>query len=541
MPLDKGVIFLFTLLWLVTAISAYFVYAYFLQLKEYRLDRLKDFSLSPEGQRMMWSYHFLPRTIFAFSLLTLLHTFLDIQIIFFIILAVDFLVTALLFVQRKLRRPAPTLKAATLIVCALVIEAALILSMSDMFVVLFFLVMRGTVIVFVMFLLSVPTGLFKKILVFQAKKKMQLFPQLIRIGITGSYAKTSTKEFTAHLLSQKYRVLKTPKNINTEVGIARFILRTDLSRVDIFVCEMGAYKRGEIQIICDMVQPSIGVLTAIAEQHLALFGSIQNIQQAKYELLRSIPEDGFVVTNADNLHCMELLSELQCKHIETFGVDPERQPTCLTTNIKTTLEGTTFEGTYRGLSGEVHTPVLGAHHATNIAAAVMVAFHLHVSGELIKKGCESLPRDIHGSLQIFLYGTSTIIDDSYNSNAAGFRSALDVLSLFPSQKKRILITRGMIELGGKSREIHERIGEEISLVVDELVVITKDSFDALKRGVGTKYQTKIYLKDTVQDLLEYIHELKKRDAIVLIENRLPTHVYAALQKEKAPYDETSVS
>ena len=299
---------------------------------------------------------------------------------------------------------------------------------------------------------------------------------------------------------------------------------------------MGAYKRGEIRIICDMVRPTIGVLTAISEQHLALFGSIENIQQAKYELLRAIPEDGLVITNADNVYCMEPLSELRCKGVETFGLDPERNPTCLTTDVKTSLVGTTFQGRYKGMSGEVHTPVLGAHHATNIAVAVMVAFHLHVSGELIRKGCETLPKDIHGSLQIFQYGSAIVVDDSYNSNAAGFRSALDVLSLFPSNKKRVLITRGMIELGDRSQEVHELIGEEISLVVDELVVITRDSFAALKQGVGSKYQTKIYLKDTFADLALYIRSLKKTEAIILLENRLPEKIYHEIQQEKTPYD-----
>ena len=130
-----------------------------------------------------------------------------------------------LFIRRKLRRPKFTLKASLLIGCSLIVEALLILSMSDIFIVLFFLVMRGTIIVLMMVFLSVPTVLLKRILVFRAKRKMKQFPKLIRIGITGSYGKTSTKEFTAHILSQKYRVLKTPKNTNTEVGIARFILK----------------------------------------------------------------------------------------------------------------------------------------------------------------------------------------------------------------------------------------------------------------------------------------------------------------------------
>ena len=158
------------------------------------------------------------------------------------------------------------------------------------------------------------------ILYFKSDKQTAQYPDLTVIGITGSYGKSSVKEFLGHFLETEFSVIKTPRNTNTEIGVAQFVLASNFADKDVFIVEMGAYRPGEIKLICDMVRPSIGVLTVIAEQHLSLFGSIKNIQSAKYELLRSLPTNGFAVTNADNAYCTELLDTLdgsaRSKHLE---------------------------------------------------------------------------------------------------------------------------------------------------------------------------------------------------------------------------------
>ena len=117
-----------------------------------------------------------------------------------------------------------------------------------------------------------------------------------------------------------------------------------------------------------------------------------------------------------------------------------------------------------------------------------------------------------------------MIDDSYNSNPDGFRSALDILNKFPSDKKRIIITRGMLELGEKSEEIHKKIAEDIQFVADELVVITKDFVESLCSPLSEKYRTNFVLKDNPTELLKYVKELRDTNCVILLENRVPTTV-----------------
>ncbi len=131
----------------------------------------------------------------------------------------------------------------------------------------------------------------KKILVYVAKQKMNHFKGTV-IGITGSYGKTSTKELLAFVLSQKHKVAKTERNDNSEIGVAKTVLRLKGDE-NFFVVEMGAYKIGEIKQICDTVKPKIGIITGLGDQHLALFGSLDNLRKAKYELVDSLPNNGF--------------------------------------------------------------------------------------------------------------------------------------------------------------------------------------------------------------------------------------------------------
>lgn len=516
-------------LWAFDALFDYLHYCYIWQLKEYRTDRMRDFLTTQQGKSYFYNYPFLLRALLA--LVTAFWPFNTIVIIKYILIALftaDLLYHCVELLQKQQRRPIFTPKALGIIGLSLFVEGGIFILLRDWSFLFLLLVMRFPLISILVALVQYPTFWLKQYFISQATKKIQTYSGLTVIGITGSYGKSSVKEFTAHILSQKYKVIKTPKNINSEIGVAKFILSNDFTDTDVFVCEMGAYKIGEIQLICNMVKPKIGILTTIAGQHLSLFGSIENIQKAKYELLSSIPEDGVVITNADNKYCTEFLNQLKCKHIETFGYDEENHPTCRTTDVKANLNGTEFEGIYQGIRGRIKTPVIGAHHATNIAAAVMVAIHLGLSREEIIRGCETLPRDTHGLLKIINYGKATVIDDSYNSNPAGFKAALDVLCSFASDKKRIVITRGMLELGNESDELHEMIGGEIAFVADELVVITPDFIEPLKRGVGQKYHTSVSAIYDPQELVRYIQSKKNENVVILLENRMPAIVISEL-------------
>ncbi len=503
---------LITLVWLAMAVFDSLSYLYFWQLKEYRLDRFKDFLKTNQGEEIWKDPRFIWRAIGALTLF--------ISPLPYIALGV--LLCDAVFVclgKRKFRRPVITFKSILIVTCSLIFEIILFQLIPTNLPFVIFL--RIFIISTVVFFFYIPSRLIKAWFILRATRKIARYKKLMVIGITGSYGKSSVKEFTAHFLSTQYTVIKTPKNINSEIGIAQFILNTNFDNVNFFVCEMGAYTMGEIKLICDMVKPKIGVLTTIGEQHLALFGSIKNIQSAKYELLRAIPKNGLVITNADNPYCTEYLKKLRCETIETCGIDEKKHPTFLIIRNKPTLEGLEFEGIYHKKRGEMSLPLLGAHQAYNTALAIMVAVNLDVDPKRIQEAGKTLPRDLQGTLKKYTYGKATMIDDSYNSNPAGFRSAVEVLSLFPSKKKRIVITRGMLELGEQSEELHEKIGGEIAFYCDEIILITPDFVEPIKRGVGNKYHTDIQCIFDQEKLLEYVQSLKTKDCVVLLENRMP--------------------
>lgn len=504
--------FFITCAWIGTAVFDYLSYAYFWQLKEYRLDRFKDFLKSKQGEEIWKDPRFLWRGIGSLTLLISPIPYIAIAVLLFDVL---FLFSR----QRKFRRPVVTAKSSLIVLFCFILEFFLfqIFPLNLPFI----LFLRFFTLSFFVFLFYIPSRLAKLLYIWRATTKIAKYKKLLVIGITGSYGKSSVKEFATHFLATDFKVIKTPKNINSEIGIAKFILKTNFTGIDFFVCEMGAYRIGEIKTICNMVKPKVGILTTIGEQHLALFGSIQNIQSAKYELLRAIPKNGLVITNADNPLCTEFLKDLKCKNIETCGVEERNHPTFLIVGNTPSTKGIEFEGIYHKQRGEMSLPILGAHQAYNVALAIMVAVNMEVDPAHIVEAGKRMPEDLQGTLKKYSYGKATIIDDSYNSNPAGFRSAIEVLSLFPSKKKRIVITRGMLELGDQSDEQHEKIAGEIAYYCDELVLITPDFVEPIKRGVGEKYHTNIQYLFDQQKLLEYVLSLKTKDCVVLLENKIP--------------------
>jgi UDP-N-acetylmuramoyl-tripeptide--D-alanyl-D-alanine ligase len=336
------------------------------------------------------------------------------------------------------------------------------------------------------------------------------------------------------MLSASKEIITTPKNINTEIGIAKFILATDFSDKDIFVVEMGAYRVGEIELICNMCQPTIGILTAINETHLSLFGSIKHTQQAKYELLRSLPREGLAITNMDNQYCRELLDTLHC-HVETFGCDDEFNPTLMVTDIthKKGLLSATYCRNTDNACIRTQTKTPGLHNALNIAPCLLVGAHLGVSLDDMTTAINERLQNPQKVLSIYEAGKATIIDDSYNANPDGFKAALTVLGSYPSTVRKVVITRGMLELGEQSDEIHTRIAEEISFFADELIITHPDAAQSLKQGLIKKYkQTSARTVYHPEKLLWEVGELLQERSVLLIENQIPSVVYQFIQSKR---------
>ena len=519
--------YLIAILWIISAVVDYADFCYIWQLKEYRWDRFKDFVSIQQGKAYWVKYRLLWRSMLAIIIFFWpINDTLAIKYILILLFAVDLAYNVYKLFRRNLTRPDWTKKAVLIILSSMFLEGILFIITRDWTLFLVLLIVRFFILSLVVLIINQPTKMLKRMIIKQATDKIKQHPKITVIGVTGSYGKTTVKKFITHMLSSKFSVVSTPGNINTEIGVAKYILKTDFTNKDIFVVEMGAYTTGEIKLICDIVSPKIGVLTAINEQHLSLFGDIKKTQEAKYELLNSLPQDGLAITNSDNEYCRGLLPSIKAR-VWTFGMQPEYKPACLVKSIKSNLNGTRCEFTFRGEEYDEETPLRGDYNAMNMIPAIMVSIHLGMNKEEVSSNIKTLPQTI----KIFKYGKCDVIDDSYNSNPDGFKAALDFLNKFPSERKRVVITRGMLELGEKSEEIHEQIGTEISFMADELIVISPDNKDALTKGKVEKYHLDILRRYKHEELLEYVKSLKTSDAVILLENRIPELVMQELKSK----------
>ena len=527
--LDIAIIFF----WFISMGNEYLQFAYFWQLKEYRWDRFLDLLRTNEGKRILFRYDFFYKIPLVLVVFFWNQHITVIKWVVLLIYVLDFLyLIAKVVLKKPLKKPVFSLKIILILVISVFIEMAFFVETKNFQTIAAFSFLRFITITIIIHLLNIATQIIKKYTALLAKKKLSKFKTLRVIGITGSYGKTSTKEILTQLLSYKFKVICTPKNINTDFGISKFILQTNFKDLDFFVVEMGAYRVGDLIEHCNIVHPEIGILTAISPQHLSLFGSIENIQKAKYELLRYLPKNGLSVTNADNKYCREFLDEIEAK-VMTFGFEEEYHPTCLIEDIKTTEEGILckFKKNLNGVEThiEIQTKISDEYNILNLSPSLLVANYLGMSVEEIKKAVLKV-KNPKNALHIYKYGKSTIIDDTYNSNPDGFRVAINMLAQYSHEYKKIVITRGIIELGELSNEIHEQIGGEIAFMADELVITAPDFIEPLKKGVGTKYQTNVMVKTNSMELLNYLKKCKETNSVILLENRIPEIIRYELKK-----------
>ncbi len=356
----------------------------------------------------------------------------------------------------------------------------------------------------------------------EAKKILSKVKPVV-IGITGSYGKTTTKEFTAHLLSQAYRVEKTRKNENTVFGVIRKICQEFDKKADFFVVEMGAYKKGEIRAITEIANPEVAVITGIEPQHLDLFGGIEEIKKTKFELIESLPQKALVLLNANNKYTHELAvwSKNLNKDllIKTYG-------TGTSTGIKmkkiaTTMEGIKFKVSEGKGWFEFFAPFVVDFFLENLCAAIAVSRHYKVSWNRIGAGIQNLTLPENTMNIRKTQNGAVIIDDTYNATPQGFESALNYLYSHKGAK-RAVVTTGIIELGSKAFDIHKKLGKLAGDVCEQIVITHKSFLKAFARGVNGRAE--IYLIKDSKKINTKVDDLVKGKYVILLEGRLPSEV-----------------
>ena len=352
----------------------------------------------------------------------------------------------------------------------------------------------------------------------RAIKKLSELNNLKVIGITGSYGKTSSKNILSDILNVKYNALPTPKNFNTPYGLMMTINNTLDKFDDIFIAEMGAYKKGEIKELCDLVKPEYGILTKIGNAHLETFGSEENIQEGKFELIESLPSDGVAVLNMDDEKQTSYKIKNKCKKI-WIAIDNDRAD-FVATNIKMDNTGMSFDVTIDGEKVSFKTKLLGIPNVYNILAGIALGNYFGINNEQLKRAVAGV-RNTEHRLELRKNGNITYIDDAYNSNPVGSKMALDVLNLMPG--KKIIITPGMIELGQKQYELNKIFGEYIAEVCDEVILVGEKQTIPIHDGLKEKgfNEKKIHITNDVKEGFSIVNKIKTKNTYVLIENDLP--------------------
>ena len=364
---------------------------------------------------------------------------------------------------------------------------------------------------------------------FSARKRIRTLQPRV-IGITGSYGKTSTKYILHQILSQKFNTLMTPDSYNTPMGICKVIRGELTTEHEIFIVEMGAYKRGDIRELCNLASPEIGILTAVGPQHLERFKSIENIAQTKYELIESLPSDGLAVFNCDNEICARLSdkreqggSPVRRYATEPFSVDSVSDRADLTaTNIRHTPEGLAFTvHTHIGIS-EIRTRLLGRHNVSNILAAIAVSIECGMTLADIRQAIGTVEPVPHRLQLTSGVGNVTIIDDSFNSNPVGAKAALEVLAEI-GEGKKVLVTPGMVELGEREDAENRRLGEHAAEVCDLVILVgptrTRPILEGLKAAEYPSQQIIVALN--LEEVKQHLATQVQAGDVVLFENDLP--------------------
>lgn len=360
-------------------------------------------------------------------------------------------------------------------------------------------------------------------------KKRQLFraaaqvvtqdPDIIRIGITGSYGKSSTKELLVHLLKAHFgaeNVLYNPANENNELAIARLILaRRDFfsptKKRRVLVIETGAYKRGEIATVCGMIQPQIGILTGLNQQHLELFGSVQNIANAKFELPSSVSEKVFFNANNDRL-------------VQLFE-DREIQATKIPIDLSAaqTVESQPNQTTFATYGQNFVLPWPGKFFVENALLALECARELGMKPKDLAQALAALP-PLERALNLSAHARGfTILQDTYSANLDGVLQAVAHLKNFPG--KRIFVGIPLRELGPEAEEAHRQIFIALQ-ETNAQVYWCKPDFAELGKGIlGDNFHL---LKSDFAPLKKVLGTLKKGD-VVLLESKVPSEITNALK------------
>lgn len=366
-------------------------------------------------------------------------------------------------------------------------------------------------------LINIPFDLRKKSIIREAAKKRQQISELTVIGITGSFGKTSTKHFLYHLLVDKNTNLikVTQAHHNTEIGVAQDILAQLTPETSMYIAEMGAYKKGEIKALCELAKPKIGVVTAISNQHLELFGSLGNIAQAKWELIEALPPDGIAVLNKDDQTTQQKATNIGIKTIWYSAHETADVYTSEVSIQPLWIDCMLHLGPWQK---KIRLPLASQGLLSSAVAAAAIAYVVKQPAEKIAARLTTL-KPFPRTMQVYqgLHG-ATIIDDSYSANEAGVINAIEHLKKFSQPDKRMVLAP-LIELGEQASHVHRRIGATFKNIQVKIIVTGQQYQKEMQAAAGPHADIQ-FMTDPQKILAQVTTNISNKTAI-LLEGRIP--------------------
>ncbi len=359
-------------------------------------------------------------------------------------------------------------------------------------------------------------NLIKQRFILKAKKKLKAFSGK-KIGITGSFGKTSTKNFLYQILKEEFDVCATPKSFNTPMGVCKSVLENLKETDDFFIVEMGARHAGDIKFLADFVGVDFGILTPIGSCHLESFGTIEKIEDTKYELCEAT--QNWVVFNGKSRSTKKLYDRY--KHQKYLVC--EKDSYAYAENVLSSEEGSNFTLILDGQKFDCKTKLLGMANIDNIVTASAMAYLLGESVYSIVKGIEKLEATAH-RLELIRGEFVNVIDDSYNSNLEGFKEALKTISQF--QGRKVVVSPGMVELGKVQQEQNNLAGRFVGETADLFLIMNETNKSALSSGAKTAGMTdmQIFYANTRKEQQQILKQILRKGDVVLFENDFPDNL-----------------
>lgn len=372
----------------------------------------------------------------------------------------------------------------------------------------------------IVYLVKEAEKVFLELVTIKKGQQIKKMKELITVGITGSWGKSSVKGFLFDILENEAYTVKTPESYNTILGVAKVIDLEIINKVKYFLAEMGAYKRGDIRQMVRMTRPQYGILTAVGKQHLDRFKTIKNITRTKFELVAGIMDKKRVLVNWDNQYIREYVAKnKKYRRVMKYSFR-DRSADFVVSGVRVLRAKTKFRVKYRRRKYKFETELFGSVNVENLVAAIGMASMLGVPMRNIKKAVGNI-KATKNRLEVKRIGRAIVVDNTFSSNVEGFEKMVNDLAKLKG--KKVLVTPGIVELGRETKSIHQILGKKAADVFDEIVLVGEsDRTRSLQVGIGrSKHKTNMWFLKNFEGYWDRVNELAKKYKWIVLENDLP--------------------